>query len=362
LGYFKNIKLHNFRNFDDYEVEFSEKCNVFYGRNGCGKTNLLEALSICVKGRGLRKDKISNLIKNDKSSFLNISHFIDRNIEYEFKVTSQLSNNKNIKKIFLNDDNSYDVNKKIQSLISFLIYLPENERLFVSSPTTRRNLFDHFIFSTNEEHNTLLNFYKKNIYERNIILNNEFTDQNWLEKIEENISTSGIKIYENRKKQVNLFRDNLENLNEYLNLPFKLEIELKDPFLDVTLDIERYLITLKKNRNIDKLIGGARVGPHKSDLIFFVDKNYPASQLSTGQQKTLVLLLYLAHCNYLVNICNKKPILLLDEINSHLDDINTQLLLQIVSQFNIQVFMTGTKKDLFSFLSTNTTFYNISKK
>ena len=64
----------------------------------------------------------------------------------------------------------------------------------------------------------------------------------------------------------------------------------------------------------------------------------------------------------MVNDSKKTPILLLDEINSHLDDLNTQLLLKIVEQFEIQVFMTGTKKDLFSFLSTNTNFYNISKK
>ena len=101
---------------------------------------------------------------------------------------------------------------------------------------------------------------------------------------------------------------------------------------------------------------------HKSDFIFLVDKNYPASQLSTGQQKTLVLLLYFSQCNYLVNICNKQPILLLDEINSHLDELNIQLLLKIINEFNIQVFMTGTKKDLFSFLSTNTQFYNIGKQ
>ena len=121
-------------------------------------------------------------------------------------------------------------------------------------------------------------------------------------------------------------------------------------------------ISLKKNRDIDKIIGSTKIGPHKSDFIFYVDNNYLASQLSTGQQKTLVLLLYFSQCNYLVNICKKRPILLLDEINSHLDEVNTKLLLQIVSQFDIQVFMTGTKKDLFSFLSTNTVFYNISKK
>ena len=71
------------------------------------------------------------------------------------------------------------------------------------------------------------------------------------------------------------------------------------------LSIEKYKISLKQNREIDKIIGGTKIGPHKSDIIFYVNKNYPASQLSTGQQKTLVLLLYFAQCNYLVNIVKK---------------------------------------------------------
>ena len=61
MGYFKNIKLNCFRNFNECQLEFSDKCNVFFGKNGCGKTNLLEALSLCTKGRGIRKDKIKNL-------------------------------------------------------------------------------------------------------------------------------------------------------------------------------------------------------------------------------------------------------------------------------------------------------------
>ncbi len=362
MGYFKNINLKNFRNFDDFHIEFSEKCNIFYGENGCGKTNLLEALSLFTKGRGIRKDKIINFIKKDEKYFSNFTNFVNQGIEYELKSVSEINSNKFQKKIYLNGDISSDVNKKIQSLITFLIYLPENERLFLASPTTRRNLFDHFIFSNNDNYNTLVNFYKKNIYERNIILNNSHIDENWLEKIEENISNSGIAIYEHRKLQVDLLEKNLQQINKYFNLPFKINIKINDIFFDEKIKNHKYLDSLKKNRDIDRIIGGTKVGPHKSDFIFFVDKDYPASQLSTGQQKTLVLLLYFAQCNFLINECKKQPILLLDEINSHLDEINTQLLLKIVNQFDIQFFMTGTKKDLFSFLSTNTNFYNISEK
>ena len=362
MGYFKNIKLNCFRNFNEFQLEFSDKCNVFFGKNGCGKTNLLEALSLCTKGRGIRKDKITNFIKKDENSFSIIAYFVNENIDYEIKVITELKNNKLQKKLLLNNEFSSEVNKKIQSLITYLIYLPENERIFIASPTTRRNFFDHFILSNNNKYSTLVNFYKKNVYERNVILNNINSDENWLTKIEENISNSGIEIYKNRKMQVDLFVKNLGDISKYFNTEFKVTLEISDAFYNEKLNIDKYMISLRKCREIDKIVGGTKFGPHKSDYIFFVDKNYPASQLSTGQQKTLVLLLYFSQCNYLVNTCNKKPILLLDEICSHLDETNSQLLLKIVNQFDMQVFMTGTNKDLFSFLSTNTNFCNISNK
>ena len=362
MGYLKNIKLSNFRNFENIDFEFSRNCNVFYGENGCGKTNLLEAISLFSIGRGIRKDKNFNFIKKNTDNFYNFAEFINEKIEYKLKVVSELKNNKHKKKIYLNDENSLEINKKIQSLIIFLSYLPENERLFVSSPTNRRNLFDHFISSNNVKYNTLINFYKKNIYERNNILNDFNKDSSWLEKIEENIAKSGIEIYEQRKKQIDIFYENLKSINKFFKIPFSINIQINDTFYNEKINNEFYRNSLIQTREIDKIVGGSKNGPHKSDLTFYVENNYPASQLSTGQQKTLVLLLYFSQCYYLINNCKKKPILLLDEINSHLDDTNINLLLKIVNHFDIQVFMTGTKKDLFSFLSTKVNFYNISKK
>ena len=87
---------------------------------------------------------------------------------------------------------------------------------------------------------------------------------------------------------------------------------------------------------------------------------YLVSQLSTGQQKTLILLMFISQCKYLIDSYDRKPILLLDEICSHLDDLNRNILLTLVESFDLQVFMTGTTKNLFSFLSTNTNFCNIT--
>tara|TARA_B100001123_G_C15091297_1_gene939761 strand:- start:650 stop:931 length:282 start_codon:yes stop_codon:yes gene_type:complete len=90
-----------------------------------------------------------------------------------------------------------------------------------------------------------------------------------------------------------------------------------------------------------------------------INEKFLASQLSTGQQKTLILLIYLSHCEFLIGEISISPILLLDEICSHLDEINRKILLALIETLNLQVFMTGTTKNLFSFLSTNTNFCNI---
>ena len=239
MGYFQSIKVNNFRNFNDFNLEFSKSCNVLYGKNGCGKTNLLEAISICSKGRGFRKNKIFNFIKKNEEFFSNIANFIEGDINYELKVCSENNNNKFQKKIYLNGETSSEVNKKIQSLITFLIYIPENERLFIASPNTRRNLFDHFIFSNNSNYNTLLNLYKKNITERNIILNNNEIDQIWIENIEEQIAKSGMEIYQHRVTQVDIFEKNLAYINKYFNIPFKVNIQIRDPFFKERIDFSK---------------------------------------------------------------------------------------------------------------------------
>ena len=78
MNFFKNIKLENYRNFNYFEIDFTSGCNVLVGKNGSGKTNILESISLFEKGRGLRKDNINNLInyKNDHKNFCITSIFL----------------------------------------------------------------------------------------------------------------------------------------------------------------------------------------------------------------------------------------------------------------------------------------------
>jgi len=360
LAKVKSIQLFDFRNFKKIELNFTKKTNILFGNNGSGKTNILESISLLSKGRGVRNSQIKNLIYKNKKKFLIKSVLEIDKLTYDLEVSSELQDDKYKKNIRLNNENSKETTNFLNSNISFLIFLPEMERLFQSSPASRRNFIDRLIFSYNSDYNTLINKYKKNILERSKILQSSSIDTNWINIIEHEISILGLKIYELRNSQISNLNNQINLLNNHNDYRFKINLKISDNFYNSNLNLENYISSLLFSRELDKKNGGTKVGPHKSDIIFEINDNFHASQLSTGQQKTIVLMIILAQCNYITNTRNIKPIILLDEICSHLDSYNRKLLLDMINNFDIQFFLTGTEKSLFSFISTNVNFCNIT--
>ena len=143
----KNIELKNFRNFNIYNTTFDTKLNILIGDNGCGKTNILEGISLIAKGRGIRNSNLFNLIKkNEENFFINNNLEIQRN-NFDINIYTEKKDNKFKKIISVNDDLSKESLDFLNESISYLIFLPEMERLFQSSPAYRRNFLDRLIFS-----------------------------------------------------------------------------------------------------------------------------------------------------------------------------------------------------------------------
>ena len=363
MGYFKKISFLNYRNFEESSFSFELGCNIIVGENGSGKTNILEGISLSEKGTGLRKDKINNL-----------SNF--NNIDYSFKVNSIFNNQQSdikicihnneqkLKRISVNENYDNESIKHFNSLFSIIYFLPEMERLFISSPSSRRNFIDRLIFNFFKEYNSIINKYKKLIRERQILLKNSFFDENWMTEIEKNIAMFGLIIYKRRIECLSRINLYLSKLNIVKNFSNHFYLSIEDQFLanyDVLNNDEKYLSYLSKNRKVDLFAGGCTIGPHRSDIIGFkIDSKFNLNQFSTGQQKTAILLIIIAQCKYLIEEINIQPIILLDEICSHLDNTNRELLLYLINKLDVQVFMTGTEKELFSFLSTKANYCNIN--
>ena len=305
MGYFNSINLINFRNFENYSISFSKNCNVLYGKNGSGKTNILEGISLLSKGRGLRKDKFANIIKKNSEKFIIKSDFKIEEITYNLIAQTENINNRFKKILSVNNDKSSDSLELIYDKTPFLNFLPETERLFQSSPSVRRSLVDQFIYSSQNKYNKLVNRYNKLIQERSKILISNNNDESWINQLEKNISLDALQIYSFRENQIKIL---INNLNIYLkdfHLPFKIDAKLIDKFYTSNISYQDYETKLKDSRKIDILVGGCGIGPHKSDYMFYVNDNSYVSQLSTGQQKTIILLMYLSQCKYLSEVKSK---------------------------------------------------------
>ena len=357
----KNIEFYNFRNFKNFKTPFDEKLNILFGDNGCGKTNILEGISLIAKGKGIRNSNIINLIKKKEENFLIKSNLEIQQNDFNIEIFTEQKNEKFKKVIKINNDSSKDSLNFLNQSISYLIFLPEMERLFQSSPSYRRNFIDRLIFSSRNDYNKLINKYKKSLLERNKILKSYNIDDDWLNRIENQICSLGLEIYKLRNSQINILNLQLNNMKNDYNFQFDVKLEVKDDFVNNEINFEEYLLNVRKSRVYDKQFGGTKSGPHKSDIISIVNNEFESSLLSTGQQKTIVLMILLAQCNYLVNYKKINPIFLFDEIGSHLDQYNRQILLDMINRFEIQFFLTGTEKNLFSFVSTNAQFYNITQ-
>ena len=356
----KNINLSNFRNFRNLNLSFDDKINIFFGQNGCGKTNILEAISLIAKGRGIRNSSIFNLIRKNKDNFLIKNNLEIKYDNYNIEIFSENKNSILKKIIKINDDSSKDSLDFLNQSVSYIIFLPEMERLFQTSPSQRRNFLDRLIFSSKNNYNRLINKYKKFLLERIKILQGNVIDDDWLDTVESEICNLGMEIYKERLMQIGFINNNFLTLKTDHKFKFNVELKIKDDFFKNQISFEEYLSNLKGSRIFDKKYGGTKIGPHKSDLIAIINDDFEASLLSTGQQKTVILMILLSQCNFLVNYKNINPILLFDEIGSHLDSNNRQILLDMINRFKIQFFLTGTDKNLFSFVSTNAKFYNIN--
>ena len=361
MAILKSINLINFRNFKNLDFSFDKKLNIFFGQNGTGKTNILEAISLIAKGRGIRNASFHDLIKKNEKNFFIKNNLEIKNNHYNIEIFTENKNDKFKKIIKINDDLSKESLDFLNKSISYIIFLPEMERLFQTSPSYRRNFLDRLVFAHRNNYNRLVNRYKKLIIERIKILQTNKVDNDWLNQIERDISSLGLEIYQLRHSQINFINNNLNILKKDHDFKFNLKLQMKDEFFNEDLSFEEYLSYLIKSRNHDSQFGGTKIGPHRSDIIAIINNDFEASLLSTGQQKTIVLMILLAQCNYLVSHKNINPILLLDEIGSHLDSNNRQILLDMINRFEIQFFLTGTDKDLFSFVSTNAQFYNITE-
>ena len=368
FSYISNLKLNNFRNYQHRNFNFSSKNIAFYGSNGVGKTNILEAISILCKGRGLKNSDFDEMLCF-KSSGLDKDQFgIFAKIENhpEIENIGTLFDKNNRKKIF--QINGQKIGNNPSSVLPTVIWLtPQMDNLFYSSKQNRRNFLDKIVSDINSDHQSMINSYDKNLRERiNLLCNFEGKKNDiWLDIIEQNLAENAIAIASARNEALEVLNkailDGSENFTKA-----KLEIigETENHLLEekAIMVEENYKKILKNNRVLDAKSKRTNFGIHRSDLnANLIEKNIPANLCSTGEQKSILIAITFARIRLCQYLNQNLVILLLDEIISHLDDKKRKNLLSELNNINCQSFLSATHKEFYQdlFLDNQTEFLEI---
>ncbi len=365
MRYIKHLRLTDFRSYAELDLPLSSTPIVLYGANGAGKTNLLEAVSLLSPGRGLRRSKTEDVARRRT----------DAKVAPAWGLTAQLSGLDLDVKLAVGQVAEYPRRRQIRiddktasgtelaRYMTMMWLTPAQDRLFTGPSSDRRKFMDRFTLVHSPGHGFASLRYEKLRSERNRLLSEGITDHFWYDALETDMAEHGAKIARARAKTVNLLIAELSDWPDSAFPRAKLALEGEAELHaqngwdedDIALFIRD---NLAKDRALDMRAGRTLKGVHKTDFkIHHVDKNMPAADCSTGEQKALLISLILAHARAQAA---EAPILLLDEVAAHLDRDRRAALIEHLTALGTQLFMTGTDKNLFEAFNGRAQIFEVS--
>jgi len=351
--FLKKIILENYRNYTHQNVDFNSNINLFIGENAQGKTNLLEAIYYLSTGTTFRHNKDIELINWNNNYFKIQCELINKNMNREIYIELYYDRQGN-KQIKINGVKY----QKISALFGFLqtvTFSPDDLAIIKDGPSERRKYIDVEICQlVGNYYNILLN-YNKILKQRNALLK-EIKRQNQkpesLDVWDEHLIKYGSLIIKNRldflKKVVPTARKNHEKITngkENIDIKYNSTIINKQIF-DLAEINKCFKEILVKNRKEDIFKNMTLFGPHRDDLIFYLNDKDLKIYGSQGQQRTAILALKLAEIKLFHFQNGEYPILLFDDVMSELDDYRRDFLIKIVNDNEIQTFITGANMEL----------------
>ena len=329
--FIKNIKIENFRNYENQLIEFNKNINIIYGNNAQGKTNILEAIFFSALGKSFRTSKEKQVIMKEKDFF---------KIHTEF----QKKDREGYIDLFLGDDKSISVNgvklNKLSELlgnINIVIFSPEDINLLKDESAVRRKFLDMMISQLRKNYIYNLNNYKKNLEQKNNYLKSRNISDDMLDVYDEKLAEYSENVYQYRNEFIEKIKEKIKEIHsnitdEDISIVYKTDCESK----------EKCLEKLKKNREKDKYRGFSSVGCHRDDFKILINGDEVDIYGSQGQNRTAILSLKMAELEVINDEIGEYPILLLDDFMSELDQERITNFLKSIN--NIQVIITCTEK------------------
>ena len=317
-----SIKLNNFRCHGDFSYDFKKKTSVIVGENGSGKTSVLEAIYEALRGKSFRA--VDSDILRRESDFYRIEvNFLDG--ERTVVAFGDLDASHELKKQFLVGGKKYTrLPKKYRYPI--VLFLPDDLHLLSSSPTKKRDFFDRILSELNDSYTTTLNRYEKALKQRNDLLKS-FADGS-AEELRSVIfswnlllAKYGTEIRKERQKFVS-------ELNKRLTNTYRAiaggdngdEVVVKYKLQGEDVSEEEYFKRLESELNRDLILGHTGFGVHRDSYEFIFNNTDADGSASRGEVRSIFLAMKFIEADLIFEKFNKRPIVLLDDVFSELDE------------------------------------------
>lgn len=361
----RRLRLRDFRNYRQLDIETDARPVVLTGDNGAGKTNLLEAISLLTPGRGLRRAALGELEREGGGPWA-VSALIEGRDGPVSVATGRRSESE--RRAIEIDGAPLRSQSELSASIGATWLTPAQDRLFMESPAARRRFLDRLVLAIDPEHARRCGAYERHLRERSSLLRQGRVERQWLEVLERRLAETGIAVAAARREVV----DGLNALEAGDGpaapaAPFpaaRLAVRgMAEELLDrlPAVAAERELVReLALSRSQDALQGGAGPGPHRSDLeVVDVESDLPAASCSTGRQKSLLLGIVLAEARLRAERQGGLPVILLDEVVAHLDRRRREQLFDYLLALGAQSWLTGTDAPTFAPLGEAAQFFHV---
>ena len=344
-----NLQLQNFRNYESVQLEFTDGVHVFIGENAQGKTNLMESIYALAMTKSHRTTNDKELIGWNKE-FATIKGTVEKtatktNLELQFSKKGKIA------KV------NYLEQKRLSSYLgnlNVILFAPENLTLVKGSPQNRRKFVDMELGQMSSlylydlvEYNRVLK--QRNTYLKQLAIKKKQPDE-YLEVLSEMLSELASKIVFHRldfmKQLEDLaipIHDQLSLGREKFSVSYQATIPLEDGLTPSQMK-EIYMNQFKKNQTREADQATTLIGPHRDDLIFYLNEIPVQTYGSQGQQRSTVLSLKLAEIELMKLSTGEYPLLLLDDVLSELDDDRQTHLIKAIEN-KVQTFITTTSLD-----------------
>ncbi len=352
-----HLTLTDFRSYERAELALDGRPAFLFGANGAGKTNLLEAVSLLAPGRGLRGAAIAEIGRRLPGEAQGRAWSVAARVEGadgETRLGTGLETAGAARRVVrLEGENAPP--GRLADLVRLVWLTPQQDRLFLEGAAERRRFFDRLTFAAEPAHAAFAAAYDKTLRERMRLLTADAPpDPDWLTALEARMAEAGAHLAEARARTLIALQDEIDHRHGRpfpqgaLSLTGDWE-RMAGQGLEAAEIAARLAAALRAGRERDAAAGRGLTGPHRGDLaVVHREKDRPAAECSTGEQKALILNLVLAQASRLSRAEGApNPILLLDEVAAHLDRIRRAALFDEIEALGLQAFLTGTDEALF---------------